>query len=158
MQLQVVGVSRSGAAVEGFERVVAQRALDDVLPDADFVVLACPLTDAARGLMSRARLEKLKPGCEIVNMARGGVVDYGATAALLATEHLCGCVTDVFDTEPLPEQSYLWSTPGFFTTPHISCDSPAGYVEAGLAIFGENVRRLLDGREPLNRVDARLQY
>jgi phosphoglycerate dehydrogenase-like enzyme len=156
--LRVTGVSRSGTQVEGFDRVVPQGALDDVLADADFVVLACPLTGETRGLMSRDRLAKLKPGCGIVNMARGGVIDYEAVAELLAGGVIGGCVADVFDTEPLPQHSFLWTTPGFLVTPHISCDSPAGYVEAGLAIFADNIRRLLDGRELLNRVDARLQY
>lgn len=156
--LRVIGVSRSGAHVDGFDRVVPHGALDDVLPKADFVVLACPLTEETRGLMSRARLANLKPGCGIVNMARGGVIDYEATAELLGKGQLGGCVADVFDTEPLPNHSFLWTTPGLFITPHISCDSPAGYVEAGLAIFGSNVRRLLDGHELINRVDPRLQY
>jgi phosphoglycerate dehydrogenase-like enzyme len=91
-------------------------------------------------------------------MARGAVIDYEAVAELLATDALCGAVADVFDIEPLPKASFLWTTPGFFITPHISCDSPAGYVEAGLAIFGSNVQRLLEGREMLNVVDPVLQY
>jgi phosphoglycerate dehydrogenase-like enzyme len=156
--LHVTGVSRSGAAVEGFDAVVGSLELDAVLAEADFVVLACPLTDETRGLMSRTRLASLKPGCGIVNMARGGVVDYAAMADLLASGHLSGCVADVFDPEPLPADSFLWTTPGFCVTPHISCDSPAGYVEAGLAIFGSNVQRFLQGRELLNAVDARRQY
>lgn len=156
--LYVTGVSRSGSLVAGFDRVVAAESLDDVLPQADFVVLACPLTDATRGLMARARLERLKQGCGIVNMARGGVIDYEATAEFIARGKLSGCVADVFDTEPLPEDSFIWTTPGILVTPHISCDSPAGYVEAGLAIFADNVRRMLDGKELLNRVDPRLQY
>jgi glyoxylate/hydroxypyruvate reductase len=156
--LQVTGVSRSGAAADGFDRVVPQGALDDVLADADFVVLACPLTDATRGLLAGARLDTLKTGCGIVNMARGGVIDYDAVAARIGEGRLCGCIADVFDTEPLPERSSWWNTPGLLITPHISCDSPAGYVDAGLAIFGGNVRRLLDGRALLNRVDAHLQY
>jgi glyoxylate/hydroxypyruvate reductase len=156
--LRVTGISRSGAPVEGFNFVLPAGALDDVLPDADFVVLACPLTDETRGLMSSARLDRLKQGCGIVNMARGGVIDYAAAAECIASGRLSGCVADVFDPEPLPGDSFLWRAPGFIVTPHVSCDSPAGYVEAGLAIFGANVQRLLAQEDVLNEVDARLQY
>jgi glyoxylate/hydroxypyruvate reductase len=156
--LRVLGISRSGALVEGFDRIVAAASLDEVLPDADFIVLACPLTEATRGLISRARLHRLKAGCGIVNMARGGVIDYEAVADAIASGTLSGCIADVFDPEPLPESSFIWRVPGLIVTPHISCDSPAGYVEAGLAIFGANVRRVLQGEDVLNRVDAQLQY
>lgn len=156
--LHVTGVSRSGVPVDGFHAVATSHELDNVLAQADFVVLACPLTNQTHGLMSRARLKSLKPGCGIVNLARGGVIDYVATADLLASGHLSGCIADVFDPEPLPWNSFLWTTPGFCVTPHISCDSPAGYVEAGLAIFANNVQRFLQGRELLNVVDARHQY
>jgi glyoxylate/hydroxypyruvate reductase len=156
--LRVTGISRSGAPVEGFDAVLPAGALDDVLADADFVVLACPLTDETRGLMSRARLQRLKQGCGIVNMARGGVIDYAATAECISGGGLSGCVADVFDPEPLPDDSFLWRAPGFVVTPHVSCDSPAGYVEAGLAIFGANVQRILKGEDVLNEVDARRQY
>lgn len=156
--LHVTGVSRSGRATPGFERVVARDGFDAVLPDADFVVLACPLTPDTRGLLSAERIARMQPGAGIVNMARGAVADYAAIAAALARDALCGCIADVFDAEPLPADAPLWDAPGFVVTPHVSCDAPTGYVEAGLAIFGANVRAILRGDAPSHVVDPALGY
>ena len=82
-----------------------------VLPEADFVVVAVPLTAETEGLLDRRRLERLKPGAGLVNLGRARVVDYPALAALLESGHLSGAVLDVFDPEPLPAASPLWSTP-----------------------------------------------
>ncbi|MEX3816509.1 D-2-hydroxyacid dehydrogenase [Paraburkholderia sp. BR13439] len=156
--LSVTGVSRSGRPAEGFNRVVPQDALDDVLPDADFVVLACPLTPETQNLISARRISSLKPGAGIVNMARGAVVDYNAITDALNRNALAGCVADVFEVEPLASESTLWDVPRFVVTPHISCDAPTGYVEAGLRLFAKNVRALTLGEPVANVVNPELGY
>jgi len=158
LQMRVIGVNRSGNEHSDFDEVVAQERLDEVLPYADFVALACPLTIATRNLFSEDRLALLKQGAGILNMARGGVIDTAALIRMLEEKRLSGAVADVFDQEPLPESSPVWDAPHLIVTPHISCDSPVGYVDAGLAIFGSNVRSLLAGGEVTNRVDPDLQY
>lgn len=156
--LSVTGVSRSGRVAEGFSRVLPQDELDNALPDADFVVLACPLTPETKNLLSARRIGALKLGASIVNMARGAIVDYSAIADALNRGVLSGCVADVFSTEPLESQSSLWDVPGFVITPHISCDAPTGYVEAGLSIFADNIRALTSGEPPVNVVEADRGY
>lgn len=156
--LTVTGVSRSGRPVADFHRVLTQDELDRVLPEADFVVLACPLTPETRNLLSKNRVDALKPGAGIVNMARGAVVDYDAIADALNRGALSGCVADVFAVEPLPDDSNLWNVAGFVITPHISCDAPTGYVEAGLDVFSNNVRALVQGEQATNVVNPDLGY
>ncbi|MEU3709539.1 2-hydroxyacid dehydrogenase [Streptomyces catenulae] len=99
-------------------------ALGDLLPDADVVVLATPLTDATRGLVGRDFLARMKDGALLVNVARGKVVD---TAALL-TEVTSGrlrAALDVTDPEPLPAAHPLWRAPGVLITPHVGGPSSA---------------------------------
>ncbi|MGW1836238.1 2-hydroxyacid dehydrogenase [Streptomyces sp. NPDC002067] len=99
-------------------------ALDTLLPDADVVVLATPLTDDTRGLAGRAFLARMKDGALLVNVARGGVVD---TAALLAevTSGRLRAALDVTDPEPLPAGHPLWRAPGVLITPHVGGPSSA---------------------------------
>ena len=77
--------------------------------------------------------------------------DYDALAQLLASGHLSGAIIDVFDEEPLPKDSPLWSAPNFVVTPHVSADDGDNYVPITLHLFFENLRRYLDG-EPLRNV------
>jgi phosphoglycerate dehydrogenase-like enzyme len=158
MAIKTIGISRTGALVEGFDQVANAARLDQHLPEADFVVLACPLTDATRGLIDARRLALMKRGASLVNMARAGVADYEAVRAALIGGSLSGAVLDVFAPEPLPASAPWWDVPGLMMTPHVSCDSPDGYVERALEVFGENLRRLHAGEALINVVDPALGY
>ncbi|MFM0187994.1 D-2-hydroxyacid dehydrogenase [Paraburkholderia nemoris] len=156
--MYVTGVSRSGERHTDFDEVVAREKLDEMLPSADFVALACPLTDETRSLFSADRFASFKPGASFLNMSRGAIADTGALIDALGRGHLAGAVADVFDEEPVPATSPIWQTQGLIVTPHISCDSPDGYIDAGLAIFAANVAALLRGDMLRNQVDPSLQY
>ena len=158
MRIRTIGISRSGAPVEGFDQVAGASCLDDYLPDADFVVLACPLTDATRDLFDGVRLATMKRGAGLVNMARAAVVDYPALAAALRSGALSGAVVDVFSPEPLPADAPWWDVPNLIMTPHVSCDSPSGYVERSLQVFRENLQRMHRGEPLINVVDPALGY
>lgn len=84
---------------------------DTVLPEADFVVLAAPLTPDRRGMFDRRRLGLLKPGVGLFNIGRAGLLDHGAVADGLAWGAISGAILDVFDPEPLPAESPLWDIP-----------------------------------------------
>jgi glyoxylate/hydroxypyruvate reductase A len=99
----------------------------------------------------------MKPEAGLINMARAGLVDYEALADKLARGEIGGAILDVFDPEPLPPTSPLWSTPNLIMTPHCSSDAP-DYADRTLDLFFDNVRRYLAGRELRNTVDRRLQY
>ena len=156
--LKVVGVSRSGKRVPGVDVAHKSAALDRLLPTADYLVLAMPLTPATRNLMTRARFDLLKPSAGVVNIARAQVVDYEALVAKLKRGELAGAVVDVADPEPLPPESPLWDTPRLVITPHISCDDGEHYLDISLDLWFANFERFLDGKALKNRVDAARGY
>jgi phosphoglycerate dehydrogenase-like enzyme len=156
--LRVVGVSRSGKRVPGVDAVHKSAALDRLLPAADYLVLAMPLTPDTRNLMSRARLDRLKPTAGVINIARAQVLDYDALASKLGNGELAGAVVDVVDPEPLPPESPLWDTPHLVITPHISCDDAEHYLDISLDLWFANLARILQGKPLRNRVDPRRGY
>lgn len=156
--LEVIGVSRSGKKVPGVDTARKSTALDRLLPAADYVVLAVPLTPDTRNLLNRARLDLLKPGATVVNIARAQVLDYEALAGKLRDGTLAGAVVDVVDPEPLPPESPLWNTPNLVITPHISCDDGEHYLDISLDLWFANFARFLKGKPLENRVDPRRGY
>jgi len=155
--LKVVGVTRSGEPHPACDRVVQTTELLSVLPEADFLLVACPLTPETRGLVGRAALDRMKPGAGIVNMSRAALVDYDALLERLRAGELRGAILDVFDPEPLPADSPLWSAPNLIVTPHVSSD-PRDYPEAIVGLLTDNFARLAGGRPLRNRVDRRRGY
>ena len=156
--LYVIGVSRHGTAADEVDEVYAVGDLDRVLPRADFVFVAIPLTAETRNLLDRRRQSRLKPGAGIVNVGRAATVDYAALADNLHSGHIAGAVIDVFDPEPLPAGSPLWRTPNLIVTPHVSADDGESYVAMTLELVFRNMRRYLAG-EPLdNAVRPDLGY
>jgi phosphoglycerate dehydrogenase-like enzyme len=91
-------------------------------------------------------------------MGRARVVDYDALAAKLAKGELGGAILDVFDPEPLPADSPLWTTPNLVLTPHVSSDDVDRYVPRTLDLVFANVRRHLQGRPLKNLVHSDRQY
>jgi phosphoglycerate dehydrogenase-like enzyme len=135
----------------GFARVVGLEALDDVLPEADVLVLAAPLTESSRGVMDTRRLALLPSGAIVVNVARGALLDDDALLAALDAGRLRGACLDVFPAEPLAAESRYWSHPRVLVTPHVSGVSPARHWERALQLFEDNWRRWVAG-EPLRNV------
>jgi glyoxylate/hydroxypyruvate reductase A len=156
--MRVTGVRAHPAPHPFCETVVGSGALDGVLPATEFLVLACPLTDATSGLMHRQRLESLPSGAGLVNIGRGELLDQDALCDLLDQDHLSGAVLDVFTPEPIPPGHRLWSTPNLIISPHTSADDPATYNPHSLDIFLANLRARRD-RQPLpNRFDIARGY
>lgn len=115
----VVGVARRSAqpAGEGVATVPYAR-LGELLSGADWLFLCCPLSDETRGLIDAAMLAKLPPGANLINVARGDVVDEAAVIDALQSGQLGGAFLDVFEHEPLPVSSPLWDMPNVIVTPH----------------------------------------
>jgi phosphoglycerate dehydrogenase-like enzyme len=156
--LEVIGVSRTGKKVAHARRVYRTTALDKVLPQADFVVIAVPLTPETRCLLNRRRLDLLKPTSGVINIARAPVVDHDALREKLMRGELAGAILDVVEPEPLPPESPLWDTPNLIITPHISCDDSEQYIDITLDLWFENLGRFLNGKALANRVDPRRGY
>ena len=117
-----------------------------------------PPTPETRGLVDARRQQLMKPGAGVVNVGRAATVDYEALTANLRSGHLSGAVLDVFDPEPLPPGSPLWSAPNLVLTPHVSADDGDSYVALTLELVFRNLERLLDGRPLVNVVRPELGY
>lgn len=155
--MQVVAVTRSGTPNKLAHRVVKTARIDSVLPKADFVVVTAPLTPQTRGLINRARLDLMKPGAGFVNIGRSPIVDYEALRDKLNAGALCGAVLDVFDREPLPQDSPWWNTRNTIVLPHISCDDPR-YIQRLFDSWFANFERWLAGRKLNNIINRKLGY
>jgi phosphoglycerate dehydrogenase-like enzyme len=156
--LKVIGVRRHARKSRYADVVHPYSRLDGLLPKADFVVLAVPLTPETRHLLNRQRLGLMKPAAGVINIARAQVADYDALREKLQRGELAGAILDVVDPEPLPPESPLWDTPNVIITPHISCDDGDHYVDISLDLWFENLARYLDHRPLKRRVDRRLGY
>jgi phosphoglycerate dehydrogenase-like enzyme len=131
------------------EGVEPEDRLDDLLPQADIVILLLPLTAQTRGLINRKRLAAMKHGALLVNAARGPVVDTDALVEVLLSGRIHAAV-DVTDPEPLPVGHPLWSAPNLLITPHIAGSSP-GMMDRVMRLIGDQCRRYLAG-EPLAHI------
>ena len=157
MDMKVLGVRRTGKGNRYVDEMHKTSALRQLLPRADFVLVAAPLTDDTEGLMGKRELDLLKPGAGLVNYSRARVVDYDHLRKKLTRGEL-SAVLDVFDPEPLAKSSPLWKTPNLIITPHCGSDDSEYYTPRTLDIIFNNVRRLLDGKRMTNIVSRKLQY
>lgn len=140
-----------------FSRLYPPEALCTMVRDCDFVVVVTPLTDATRQMFGAEAFAAMKPTAFLVNIGRGGVVDEDALRAALQERAIAGAAMDVFDAEPLPEDSPLWKLPNLIITPHISGMSST-YAEKAAALFVENLSRYVARRDLLNVIDPAQGY
>jgi phosphoglycerate dehydrogenase-like enzyme len=155
--MRVIGIRRNQGAVPGVARIVPPERLADAAAEADYLVVAAPLTAATRGAVSGEVIARMKKTAWIVNIARGPIVDEDALARALAEERIGGAAIDAFSEEPLPAASPLWGLPNAVLTPHTSNSSPQLGART-LALFLENMRRYKAGEPLLNRVDLEAGY
>jgi phosphoglycerate dehydrogenase-like enzyme len=134
------------------DQVIAQSGIAEALPQADVVVLACALNDETRNLCDDAFFRVMKPGAILINIGRGGLVDEDALKAGLDRDQPAHAVLDVFQTEPLPADSWFWDHPKVRVTAHTS-NSGDGNLGRGDELFLENLRRYLAQQPLLNEAD-----
>ncbi len=141
--------NQAAPAGEGLETVTLADLLA-ILPRADWVFLACPLTETTRGLMNARAFAALPRGACLVNVARGEVVVEPDLIEALRSGQLGGAYLDVFAEEPLPPASPLWDLPNVIVTPH-SAGQSDGNTARVAGIFLDNLGRWLSG-QPLRNV------
>ncbi len=160
--VEVVGAVRLPPAeravdVPGVASCIAVSQIDQALPDVDALILACPLTEQTRHLISERELRLMRPGAIVVNISRGQVIDEDALIGALRSQHLGGAFLDVFAAEPLPASSPLWEMPNVVISPHSASTVAA---ENGLLteLFADNLQRWLAGRPLRNVYDRAAGY
>jgi phosphoglycerate dehydrogenase-like enzyme len=150
--LYIVGTRRTLRAVDNpVDELHAPDKVAHLLPRAQWLIIACPLTDETRGLIDAEAIARLPRGARIINIARGEIIQEPALIAALASGHLAGAYLDVFQQEPLPPDSPLWAMPNVLITPHNS-GAAAGNDRRVFEIFRENLGRWMRGEALLNEV------
>ncbi|HWR16736.1 MAG TPA: D-2-hydroxyacid dehydrogenase [Terriglobales bacterium] len=138
-------------------RVFGPKDLHRALKDGDFVVVSAPLTGATDKLIDREALSQIKPDAFLINVARGALVDEKALVEVLQQKRIAGAALDVFETEPLPENSPLWDLDNVLITPH-----QAGFArklwQRQYKLLSDNLRRYRAGMPLLGTVDKKAGY
>jgi len=146
--MTVNGLSRSGTETNGFDNVMPTEQLHDFLKDCDYIVSTLPQTDATDNLLDADALGCLPAHAYFINVGRGNVVDDDALVDALNNGRLAGAALDVFDEEPVPEDSPLWNASNLSITAHVAAIS---YTSLIVPIFIENYQRYVN-QQPLNHV------
>jgi phosphoglycerate dehydrogenase-like enzyme len=153
----VSAVRRTLGEVPGLERVYAPEQLALALGQADFFVIAAPLTSHTRGMVGERALSALPERAVVINVSRGGVLDEVALEQRLRDGRLSGAALDVFEREPLAESSALWACPRLLITPHVAGYEPE-YLPKVFEMFAENVQRLRRGEAVKHVVSRENEY
>ncbi len=154
MRIRALRRRREPSPIAGVEVVGS---LEELLPEADHVVLAAPATPRTRHLLNAETLALVKPGVHLVNIARGALVDQDALRDALDDGRVAMASLDTVDPEPLPEGHWLYSHPKVRLSAHVSWASPAGMART-LEIFVDNLSRYAAGQPVLHVVDATERY
>jgi D-2-hydroxyacid dehydrogenase (NADP+) len=149
--MHVTGVRRSAESVPHVSEVFATDDLREAIADARFVALATPLTDETRGLMGDAEFDAMREDAFFVNVARGKCADESALVAALQEGEIAGAALDVFEEEPLPDDSPLWEMDEVLVTPHAAA-AEIDYYRHIAELVRENVRHIDAGEELVNQV------
>ena len=141
----------------GADAVYGTAELDNLLPQADFLLLCTPVTPTTNQLINKARLARMKPDSYLINVGRGSLADEAALIEALKQNQIAGAGLDVFTEEPLPSDSHFWNLENVLITPHTAAVTDRLW-DRHYQLIGENLRRFLDGRPLLNLIDKKRGY
>ncbi len=156
--MRTVGVRTRAEQHPDFDAVFAVDDLDSVLPGAEFLLLAAPLTPRTNGMIDRRRLELLPQGAYVINIGRGALLEQDALCDMLDSGRLGGAVLDVFVPEPIPPGHRLWTTRNLVITPHVAADDPKTYAADSVAVFLDNLAAFTKGQKMPNQFDTARGY
>jgi phosphoglycerate dehydrogenase-like enzyme len=142
---------------ESADAVFGPAQIDELFRQADYVVLAAPVTETTKAIANAERLALMKSGACLINVGRGALVDEPALACALREKRIGGAALDVFPKEPLPADSPLWDVPNLLITPHTAALTEKLW-ERHYSLFSENLQRYLGGSPLLAIVDKRRGY
>lgn len=157
--VRIIGVKNKVERVDHFDEIYGNDGLDRLLEQSDFVIALVPLTHRTRKMIGKGQFERMKKTAWFINVARGPVVDEKALIEALRNRQIAGAGLDVFDKEPLPENSPLWDIENVILTPHIGGPTPH-YMDRMLDIFMENLEAFVSGdrERMINVIDYDRQY
>lgn len=147
--MRVIGVKRNPASAPGAaDEIHTPERLLELLPQADFVALTCPLTPETTNIIDARAFAAMQPSAYLINMARGRCVEESALLAALRDGTIAGAAIDHFWDEPLPADSPFWDVENLLITPHTAGETRM-YEENLMDILLENLGRLAAGEVQL---------
>lgn len=149
---EIIGVSRSARRCEIADETVTLSGFDDLLPDLDILVNVLPSTPDTRCFINGQRLARMKRSAYFVNVGRGATVDEVALVDCLQAGGIAGAGLDVFQEEPLPDASPLWSLANVILSPHAAGYGSHGIASRAHALCRDNLMALQQGRALRNEV------
>jgi len=153
--MEVLGVTpRPEVVPDAVSTAVAPDRLHDVLAEVDYLALCCPLTPETRGLIGGPEIETMGRDAVLINVARGGVVDYDRLEPALANREIAGAALDVFPEEPYDPEGMLWGLSNVVVTPHMA-GSTDRKPERIADLIARNYEAHLAGEAMPTRVDDR---
>ncbi len=158
LEMQIIALRHDPSEAAPYaEETVGDDALLATLPKADVVISTVPLTEETKGMFNGEAFAAMKKGSYFINIGRGETVDEEALVEALQSGQIGGAALDVFETEPLSEDSPLWEMANVQITPHASGTTPH-YNDRAFAILLENLKRYVAGQELKNVVDKAKGY
>ena len=151
--MRVLGVDARWEYAVPFVEQHAPAALDDLLPQVDFVISTLPHTPETEGMWRRERFARMKSTAYFINVGRGMTTKLDDLAEAIETGAIAGCGLDVFEIEPLPAEHKLWTLPNVLLTPHIAVQDAPNIYDRQFALLLENAQRFAAGQPLRNMVD-----
>ena len=156
--MNVIGVDPKDIPVSNFfPTIVPPDRLDEVLPRADVVFIAAPLTPESERMIGAKQFDSMKRGAYFIAVSRGRLYDKGALVKALDSQKLAGAGLDVTDPEPLPKGDALWGFGNVVITPHVASEAKAS-DDRRLTVIAGNVGRFARGETLTHVVDKSVGY
>ena len=156
---RIIGFNRSRRCPAGFDEVFRMSEFASHMDGVDVVVMCMPGTPETVKIMDAEKIAAIPETAYLVNVGRGTSVDQDALICALNEGRIAGAALDVAETEPVPEDSPLWTAKNILLTPHCSGDYGLPYtVDTLVGYFCENLRRYAEGEELIKRVDPKAGY
>ncbi|NLY76324.1 MAG: D-2-hydroxyacid dehydrogenase [Firmicutes bacterium] len=150
--MRVIGVDLKPPEDVHFDEFIPVDRLDEALGKADYLVVCLPLTKQTKGLIGVEEFKKIKEGATLINVSRGGIVSERAMIEALKSKRLKAAACDVFEIEPLPKDSELYSLDNVIISPHMAGLTPY-MVKRAVLLFCENLERFIAGEPLLYQID-----
>lgn len=160
--MRILGVKRTvhdeDSARNHADALYATDRMHEALAEADYVAVTLPGTPETHHLVDEEAIRSMQKGAYFVNVGRGAAVDERGLVGALREGHLSGAALDVFEVEPLPQESPLWELDNVIISPHSTDNLPGVTNKLQTDLFCENLRRYLDGEPLVNVLDKELLY
>ncbi len=155
--MRVLGSRSMPSPTPHVDIVFGLEALEEHLPNTDYLVITLPLTSKTAGVIGATALGRMKPAAVLIHLSRGGIVDEDALTRALQNGQIKGAALDAFETEPLAASSPLWSVPNLVITPH-SAGLLDRHLERAMAFALDNIARVERGDPPLTPINLERGY